>query len=108
MPLGPPGAIKSLLAETLCGALGGRFFTKTLNPFTAPEELIGPVSAKKLVEEDRYERNLTGMLGEADVAVLNEVWKCNSGTLNTMLDLVNERRITNGAQVPLIFQKGAT
>ena len=97
--LGPPGAAKSDLAETLCGAIGARFFNKTVNPLTSPDELLGPVSAKKLVEEDRYERHLAGMLGEAEIAVINEIWKCNSATLNALLDVVNERRITNGDRV---------
>lgn len=88
--LGAPGAAKTALAETLAKQLGGRFFSRLLTKVSAPEELFGPLSLKAL-ENDQYTRVTTGKMPEADIAVIDEVFKCNSAVLNTLLPILNER-----------------
>jgi len=88
--LGPPGTAKTDLAQALCSQLGGRFFSRLLTKVSAPEELFGPLSLKAL-ENDQYRRVISGKLPEADVAVIDEVFKSNSAVLNTLLPILNER-----------------
>jgi len=88
--LGPPGTAKTALAETLSEHLGGKFFARLLTRVSAPEELFGALSLKAL-ENDIYKRVTTGKLPEADVAVIDEIFKCNSAVLNTLLPILNER-----------------
>ena len=88
--LGAPGAAKTAIAETLSRQLGGNFFSRLLTKVSAPEELFGPLSLKAL-ENDQYKRVTKGKLPEADVAVIDEVFKCNSAVLNTLLPIMNER-----------------
>jgi MoxR-like ATPase len=77
---------------------------------SAPEELFGPVSLKAL-ENDSYKRVTTNKLPEANVAFLDEIWKCNSAVLNSLLSVLNERLFFNDGQpvtVPLQMAVGAS
>ncbi len=108
--LGPPGTAKSQMTATFCRRIGGRFFYRLLNRQSPVEEILGPVSAKGLME-DRYYRATNHYLPEADIGFLDEIWHCNSSTLNALLDILNEREFTNDGQrvkVPLQFAVGAS
>lgn len=97
--LGAPGAAKTAIAETLSRQLGGSFFSRLLTKVSAPEELFGPLSLKAL-ENDQYKRVTKGKLPEADVAVIDEVFKCNSAVLNTLLPIMNERVYFDDSSTP--------
>ena len=97
--LGAPGAAKTAIAETLSRQLGGNFFSRLLTKMSAPEELFGPLSLKAL-ENDQYKRVTKGKLPEADVAVIDEVFKCNSAVLNTLLPIMNERVYFDDSSIP--------
>ena len=103
--VGPPGTAKSLLAECICNSIvGAKYFGILMNKFTVPEELFGPISIKKMDEQDVYERKVESMLPEADIAFLDEIWKANSAINNTLLRVTNERIYKNGtkeSKVPL-------
>jgi MoxR-like ATPase len=107
--LGPPGTAKTDLAQRLCSQLGGNFFARLLTKVSAPEELFGPLSLKAL-ETDVYRRVTTKKLPEADVAVIDEVFKCNSAVLNTLLPIMNERVYfddsSQGIPIPLLLLVG--
>jgi len=109
--LGPPGTAKSMLADEICGRLGGAvYFQWLLTKFTTPEEVFGAVSLAGL-ERDEYKRVTALKLPEAHIAFLDEVFKANSSILNAMLTLMNERRFHNGnraERVPLIALFGAS
>ena len=97
--VGPPGTAKSLLAQSLCGAIDGAvYFQWLLTRFTVPEELFGPVSLAEL-ERDRYVRLTDGKLPRAHVVFLDEVFKASSAILNALLTLLNERKFHNGGRV---------
>ncbi|MBC7340935.1 MAG: AAA family ATPase [Clostridia bacterium] len=108
--LGPPGTAKSALAEDICSRIGGIYFRWLLARTSTPEELFGPVSLKAL-EQDSYRRVTAGKLPEATIAFLDEIWKCNSAVLNSLLSVLNERLFFNDGQpapVPLQMAVGAS
>ena len=93
--IGPPGTAKSAVVRRVAQALGGRYFEYLLGRFTEPSELFGPVDLRKL-REGTVETDVSGMLPEADVAFLDEVFLGSTAILNTLLSVLNERRFRRG------------
>src|SRR3954453_9122516 len=88
--VGPPGCAKSLLLDSLMAWMRGRKFSILLNKYTAPEELLGPISVAGL-KSDVYRRVTVGKLPEAELAFIDECFKGSSAILNVMLKILNER-----------------
>jgi MoxR-like ATPase len=109
--IGPPGTAKSMLADELCGRIGGAdYFQWLLTKFSTPEEIFGAVSLKSL-EQDDYRRVTDHKLPQAHIAFLDEIFKANSSILNALLTIINERVFHNGRErvtVPLITMFGAS
>jgi MoxR-like ATPase len=108
--IGPPGTAKSEAARRVAGALGGRYFEYLLGKFTEPSELFGPVDLRRL-KEGVLETATAGMLPEADVAFLDEIFAGSTAILNTLLGLLNERVFRRGntiIQCPLRICIGAS
>jgi len=93
--IGPPGTAKSAVVRRVAQSLGGQYFEYMLGRFTEPSELFGAVDIKKL-REGTVETNVTGMLPEAEVAFLDEVFLGSTAILNTLLGVLNERRFRRG------------
>jgi len=91
--LGPPGTGKSDLARAFARAFDGTSFAYLLGANTMPEELLGQFSLKRMAEDDVMQRRTSGRLPECHVAFLDEIFKANSKTLNTLLPVLNERVI---------------
>jgi MoxR-like ATPase len=108
--IGPPGTAKSALLRTLAALLDARYFEYLLTRFTEPNEIFGPVDIAAF-REGSYRRRTSGMLPEAEIVFLDEVFKSNSAILNALLSLLNERRFTSGGQIvacPLVSAFGAS
>ncbi len=108
--IGPPGTAKSALLRNLAELLAAQYFEYLLTRFTEPNEIFGPVDISAF-REGTYRRRTEGMLPEAEIVFLDEVFKSNSAILNALLSLLNERRYTSGGQVlecPLISAFGAS
>jgi len=123
--VGEPGTAKSDLVVQFCEFLGVRrdadegsdasgapsYFEFLLTPFTEPSEVFGPVKIDEYTQQQIYSRNSSGMLQEATVAFLDEVFKANSAILNSLLTILNERKFYDGGRpvtVPLVVLFGAT
>lgn len=96
--VGAPGTAKSEAVRRMAGQLGGRYFEYLLGRFTEPNELFGPVDLRGL-REGRVEYETEGMLPEAEIAFLDEVFLGSTAVLNTLLGLLNERVFRRGRTV---------
>ncbi len=108
--VGPPGTAKSEAARRIARALGGRYFEYLLGRFTEPGEIFGPIDIRRLAE-GILEARTEGMLPEAEIAFLDEVFLGSTAILNTLLALLNERTFRRGQTVidaPLRVCVGAT
>lgn len=108
--LGPPGTAKSALIRTMSKLIQAQYFEYLLTRFTEPNEIFGPVDISAF-RDGVYRRNTKGMLPEAEIVFLDEIFKSNSAILNALLTLLNERRVVSGGEViecPLISVFGAS
>ncbi|MBZ4330901.1 AAA family ATPase [Corallococcus sp. AS-1-12] len=108
--VGPPGTAKSEAVRRTARGLGGSYFEYLLGRFTEPSEIFGPVDLRKL-REGLVETETAGMLPEAEVAFLDEVFLGSTAILNTLLGLLNERTFRRGhtrMQCPLRVCVGAS
>jgi MoxR-like ATPase len=108
--VGPVGTAKSAAVRRIAGALGGRYFEYLLSRFTEPSEIFGPIDLRKL-RDGIVETQTAGMLPEAEVVFLDEVFLGSTAILNTLLGLLNERVFRRGSaelRVPLRVCVGAS
>ncbi len=108
--IGPPGTAKSALIRLFSKLVQAQYFEYLLTRFTEPNEIFGPIDIQKF-REGSYQRRMEGMLPQAEIAFLDEVFKANSAILNSLLSVLNERIYTVGGQtykVPLISAFGAS
>jgi len=96
--IGPPGTGKSEAVRRVAGELGGSYFEYLLGRFTEPNEIFGPIDLRKL-REGVVEVQTAGMLPEADVVFLDEIFLGSTAILNTLLGILNERTYRRGATV---------
>ncbi len=102
--IGPPGTAKSALVRSFAEVVDARYFDYLLTRFTEPNEIFGPVDIKAF-REGVYRRRTEGMLPEAEIVFLDEIFKANSAILNSLLTLLNARMFMHGThriRVPLL------
>jgi MoxR-like ATPase len=93
--IGPPGTAKSEAVRRIARGSGGRYFEYLLGRFTEPSEIYGPVDLRKL-KDGSVETDTLGMLPEADIAFLDEIFQGSTAILNTLLGILNERVFRRG------------
>ncbi len=97
--LGLPGLAKSLIVTAVSKHVSkSKYFEHLLTPYTTPDEINGHVSIRAL-ENDEFTRKTLGKLPEANFAFLDEFFKANSGVINSLLSILNERKFHNAGQV---------
>lgn len=93
--IGAPGTAKSAAVRRVAKVLDGKYFEYLLGRFTEPSELFGPVDLKRL-KEGVVETATAGMLPEAEIVFLDEVFLGSTAVLNTLLGILNERQFRRG------------
>ncbi len=93
-----PGTAKSALAVRAGDLTKAKVFKKQLSKFTDPAELFGPPDAKAIMEQGTYRTVIKGMLPEADIAFLDEIFRGGSAIRDTLLSIMNERKMFNGQE----------
>ncbi len=93
--IGAPGTAKSEAVRRIAKATGGNYFEYLLGRFTEPSEIFGPVDLRKL-KEGIVETEIAGMLPEAEIAFLDEIFLGSTAILNTLLGILNERIFRRG------------
>ncbi|MCS6901852.1 MAG: AAA family ATPase [Myxococcales bacterium] len=93
--IGPPGTAKSEAVRRIARGLEATYFEYLLGRFTEPSEIFGPVDLRKL-REGIVETETRGMLPEAQIAFLDEIFLGSTAILNTLLALLNERVFRRG------------
>ncbi len=93
--IGPPGTAKSEAVRRIARNVGGQYFEYLLGRFTEPSEIFGPVDLRKL-REGIVETATEGMLPEAEIAFLDEIFQGSTAILNTLLGVLNERVFRRG------------
>lgn len=74
------------------------YFEYLVTRFTTPEELLGPAHLSLMIHRAKFYRQTGGLLPEAQVAFLDEVFKANSAILNALLSIMNERLFYNAGR----------
>ena len=83
------------------GAKGAqqKFFEYLLHGFTEPDEILGVVDLHELKENKRFTRIRDGSITEADLIFLDEAFRGNSAILNSLLTIINERRVYEAGEI---------
>ena len=109
--LGPPGTAKSAIIRALSnGVEDGKNFEYLLTRFTEPNEIFGPFDIRKLKEGD-LSTNTEGMMPEASMVFLDEIFNANSAILNSLLMALNEKIFRRGKEtkkLPALMFVGAS
>ncbi|WP_192822973.1 AAA family ATPase [Rufibacter sp. LB8] len=109
--LGPPGTAKSAIVRQLSTCLeGGKNFEYLLTRFTEPNEIFGPFDIRQL-KEGELVTNTEGMLPEASLVFLDEIFNANSAILNSLLTALNEKIFRRGKEtkkLPALMFVGAS
>ncbi|MDP6720581.1 MAG: AAA family ATPase, partial [Pirellulaceae bacterium] len=89
--IGPHGTAKTKLIELWNKHIAGASFLKVpCGSFTPVEELFGPFDVKAF-QSGTYKRVTDGKLPTVELAFLDEVMKLNDGSMNHLLECLNER-----------------
>lgn len=109
--LGPPGTAKSAIVRLLSQCIeGGKNFEYLLTRFTEPNEIFGPFDIRRLKEGELI-TNTEGMLPEASMIFLDEIFNANSAILNSLLMALNEKIFKRGKEtrkIPALMFVGAS
>ena len=109
--VGPPGIAKTTQVRLAAAHMrGSRFFYTQLTPFSTVEDLFGPVDIVAYKEGIRR-RVGAGMLQEAHVAVIDEIYNGNEAVLKALLAPMNEGVYAEQGQfhpIPLRTLMGTT
>ncbi|SFC93677.1 AAA family ATPase [Flavobacterium phragmitis] len=109
--LGPPGTAKSAIVRSLSkGIEGDKNFEYLLTRFTEPNEIFGPFDIRKLKEGELI-TNTDGMMPEASMVFLDEIFNANSAILNSLLMALNEKIFRRGKEtkkLPALMFVGAS
>lgn len=89
--LGPPGTGKSAMVREITSRItSAHYWEILLSKFTAPSAIFGPVDVAALAQ-GTYRQVFDGHATTCEIAFIDEIFKCSSAALNSMLAFLNER-----------------
>lgn len=95
--LGAPGTGKSyLLDQTVARIEGVKTFDYLLNSQATTSDLFGPKDLIEYRSTGVWRHRVDGTLGDCHIARLRELFKGGEGILNSLLDALLERKMTQG------------
>ncbi len=96
--LGPPGTAKSAIVRRFSSCIeDGKNFEYLLTRFTEPNEIFGPFDINRL-KNGELVTNTDGMMPEASLVFLDEIFNANSAILNSLLMALNEKIFRRGKE----------
>jgi len=93
--IGPPGTGKSLVVQAIARSVEARYFEYLIGRFTEPSELFGGLDLNAL-KDGEIKPVTGGMLPEAEIAFLDEIFLGSTAILNSLLKILNERTYRRG------------
>jgi len=99
---GLPGVAKTLLFNCAVAQFDGSSGDYLFSAQTTIDEVIAARRIKEYIAGDPSAYTNQGLLSSREFALLDEGFKCNSGTLNGCLAWLNERRLPGGMTSPLV------
>lgn len=101
---------KTMLAKAVAQAFDTRSFYYLVSATTQVDELLGSVDLAAL-QNSEFKRDLTGKLADCELAIIDEIFKAPSPTLNALLGIILDHEVPNGKHVhkcPLISLVGCS
>lgn len=100
--IGPRGEAKTAIVEALSGYISdGTHFSVGLAKSSTPDDILGGVDVVAL-QSGVYRRNVEGFLPKATTFLLDEGFKANNPTLQSLLRVLSEREF-QGESLPCLF-----
>lgn len=100
--IGPRGEAKTAIVEALSGYISdGTHFSVGLAKSSTPDDILGGVDVVAL-QSGVYRRNVDGFLPKATTFLLDEGFKANNPTLQSLLRVLSEREF-QGESLPCLF-----
>lgn len=93
--IGPPGTGKSAAVHAIADSIDATAFDYLIGRFTEPSELFGALDLNAL-KEGEVRPVTKGMLPEAEIAFLDEIFLGSTAILNSLLKILNERTYRRG------------
>ncbi|HEY5721860.1 MAG TPA: AAA family ATPase [Allosphingosinicella sp.] len=93
--IGPPGTGKSAAVQAIASSFDAVAFEYLIGRFTEPSELFGALDLNAL-KEGQIRPVTTGMLPQAEIAFLDEIFLGSTAILNALLKILNERTYRRG------------
>jgi len=88
--IGEPGTAKSAILRSLAERVHGAYYYYLMNKYTIPDEIVGPIDPIAY-KNGEFKRLMDNRLPKANIAFIDEIFKASSETLNTLLNVMNER-----------------
>jgi MoxR-like ATPase len=107
--IGSPGTGKTRMVRDLVDRFSMSSFYYLLSATTQPDEIIGSLDLGELQANSVFKRDISGRVADVEVAIMDEVFKANSPCLNSLLEIMLDKTLTNGKTVvhaPLVSMFG--